>query len=40
MYNSGKGRALIKQVQFDRVDIYTNYYLQIIFYLQNIISDK
>jgi hypothetical protein len=31
MYNSGKGLALIEQVQFDRVDVYTNYYLQVIF---------
>ncbi len=31
MYNSGKGLALSKWVQFDRVDVYTNYYLQVIF---------
>jgi hypothetical protein len=31
MYNSRKGLALIEQVQFDRVDAYTNYYLQVIF---------
>jgi len=30
MYNSGKGLALIKQVQFNRVDVYINYYLQVV----------
>jgi hypothetical protein len=30
MYNSGEGLALIKRVQFDRVDIYINFYLQVV----------
>ncbi len=31
MYNSGKGLALNKQIQCNKVGIYTSYYLQVIF---------
>ncbi len=30
MYNSGEGLALIKRVQFGRVDICINFYLQVV----------